>query len=171
MNRTESLPPNKLQRAINQTKGFPSFMRPWMVDKAIGRTVKLVGTCKVHFEEMTSERLVVTLKNRKRVQNHLGQIHAAAMILLAETATGLLVGMNIPDDRIPLIKDLNTRFLRRTEGDMKAVATLSHEQIDLIHDTEKGETLVSVSVTDATGEEVIACEALWAWIPKKKIKG
>lgn len=170
MSVTENRSPNKLQRAIHKTQKFPNALRPWLIDKAIGNTVKLVGTCQVHFEEVSTQQFVVTLKNRKKVQNHLGQIHAAAMILLAETATGLLVGMNIPDDRIPLIKSLDTRFLRRTEGDMKAVAVLHPDQIDLIHQTEKGETKVEVTVTDATGEEVIACDALWAWVPKKKIK-
>ena len=160
--------PNRLTRTLEKLDGFPAFLRPWFRDKAIGNVVKLVGTSQVHFAEMTHHRLVCQLKNRKKVRNHIGQIHAAAMILLAETATGILVGMNIPDDKIPLIKSLNTKFVRRTQGDMKAIATLSDEQIQVLYNEDKGEFIVPVKVTDETGEEVIECEALWAWIPKER---
>lgn len=160
--------PNKLNRALKKLEAYPKFLQPWLLDKAIGNTVKLVGTSQVHFDEITNHRLICSLKNRKKIRNHIGQIHAAAMILLAETATGILVGMNIPDSKIPLIKTLNTRFVRRTLGAMKAEATLTDEQIALIHEEDKGETWVKVKVTDETGEEVIECEALWAWILKEK---
>ena len=159
--------PNKLARTIAKLDKLPAFMRPWALDKAIGNTVKLVGTAGIHFETLTNHELVATQKNVVKMRNHIGQIHAAAMILLAETATGILVGMNIPDNKLPLIKSLDTKFVRRTQGDMKAVATLTDEQIELIHSTDKGETIVPVKVTDATGEEVIEVEALWAWILKK----
>lgn len=160
--------PNRLMRALAKIEQYPKFMHSWMIDKAIGRAVKLVGTSQIHFEEIANHQLVCSIKNRTKVRNHIGQIHAAAMILLAETATGILVGVNIPDTKIPLIKSLNTKFVRRTLGDMKAVATLTDEQIKLIHSEDKGETYVNVKVTDETGEEVIECEALWAWILKEK---
>ena len=166
MNQTK---PNRMARALAKANKAPAFLRPWLVDRALGNAVKLVGTCGLHFDKIDKHEFIVTVKNKTKVQNHIGQIHAATMILLAETATGLLVGYNMPDDKIPLIKSLNTRFLRRTEGSMKAVAQLSDDQIAMIHREDKGETLVPVVVTDATGEEVISCEALWAWIPKKRM--
>lgn len=164
----EDIKPNKLTRALKKLEKYPKFLRAWMIDKAIGRAVKLVGTCQVHFEEISHHRLVTSLKNRTKVQNHIGQIHAASMILLAETATGILVGMNLPDSKLPLIKTLNTKFVRRTLGEMKAIATLTDEQIQIIHAEDKGEIWVDVKVTDETGEEVIECQALWAWILKEK---
>lgn len=160
--------PNKLTRTLSKIDGAPGFLRPWLLDKAIGNTVKLVGTAGIHFEKLTHHELIAIQPNKVKMRNHIGQVHAAAMILLAETATGILVGMNIPDDKLPLIKSLNTRFVRRTEGDLKAIAHLTDEQIAYIHAEDKGETLVNVKVTDSTGEEVIEVEALWAWIPKKR---
>jgi acyl-coenzyme A thioesterase PaaI-like protein len=108
------------------------------------------------------------VENVEKVRNHIGQVHAAAMILLAETVTGIVVGMNIPDDKIPLIKSLNTRFVRRTEGRITAAATLTDAQIQHIETVDKGDVPVAVTVTDATGEEVILVEAVWAWIPKRR---
>ncbi|MPQ72105.1 DUF4442 domain-containing protein, partial [Pseudomonas sp. MWU12-2323] len=65
-------------------------------------------------------------------------------------------------------KSMKVNYVRRSQGDMRAVASLSLEQIQLMHDTEKGEVLVPVQVTDESGEAPIECEMLWAWIPKKR---
>jgi acyl-coenzyme A thioesterase PaaI-like protein len=128
----------------------------------------MVGAARIRFEKMTDTEVVLTLRNRRRMRNHIGQIHAAAMTLLAETATGMLAGMNVPDDKMPLIKLFTVRFARRTQGALKAVATLSAEQQEQMRSTDKGETLVTVRVTDETGEEVIVCEMLWAWTLRRR---
>jgi acyl-coenzyme A thioesterase PaaI-like protein len=138
-----------------------------VISKIFGRVVPLVGTASLRYEELTPERVVVSIRNRRPVQNHINGVHAAAMALLAETATGFAVGMNLPDDKLPLIKTLKVDYLKRTRGDMRAVATLTKEQMQLIRTTPKGETLVPVLVTDESGEEPIRCEMLWAWVPKK----
>ena len=36
-----------------------------------------------------------------QVQNHIKGVHACAMALLAESATGAVFGMNVPDSAIP----------------------------------------------------------------------
>ncbi len=159
---------NGLNRSVNSAKKFPSFLQSWILDMAIGRTVKFVGTSGIHFEKMTCNEVVVSLKNRSKVQNHIHQVHAAATTLLAETATGMAVGMNIPDDKIPLMKNLSVKFIKRSRGAQTAVASLTNEQIKNIRTKEKGDVSVAIKVTDETGEEVILAEMNWAWIPKNK---
>ena len=100
---------NNLARTVNKVKNYPK----WLLSFLIGRTVRFVGTAGISFEEMTTERVVASIENKPKNRNHIGQIHAAPMILLAETATGMLVGMNIPDNKIPLIKSIKTNFVRR----------------------------------------------------------
>ncbi len=155
---------NRLAKTVQKLEKYPKFALSY----AIGRTVKFVGTSGVQFEEMTTDRVIVTLKNKKKVRNHIGQIHAAAMVLLAETATGMVVGMNLPDDKIPLIKSLKTNFVRRSKGAMRAEAWLDETQKQRILTEEKGDVLVNVKVTDESGESPIECEMLWAWIPKRR---
>ena len=38
-----------------------------------------------------------------QVQNHIKGVHACAMALLAESATGAVFGMNVPDSAIPYV--------------------------------------------------------------------
>ncbi|HKK76410.1 MAG TPA: DUF4442 domain-containing protein [Saprospiraceae bacterium] len=155
---------NRLEKRIQQIKNYPT----WLFSALIGRAVPFTGTASIQYEKMSQEEVIVSLQNRRKVRNHIGQIHAAGMILLAETATGMVVGMNIPDDKIPLIKSMKTDFVKRSTGAMRAVAHLSANQIERIKTLEKGEVQVPVIVTDETGVEPVLVEAIWAWIPKKK---
>jgi acyl-coenzyme A thioesterase PaaI-like protein len=157
---------NYLERTVNKFKTYPS----WVLSFVIGRFVKLTGTAGISYDHMSKEKVVVSLKNRPKVRNHIGQIHAAAMMLLAETATGMAMGMFVPDDKLPLIKYMNSKFVRRSQGRMQAEAWLDEDQKALILSEEKGDILVQVKITDESGEEPIICECCWAWVPKKKKK-
>lgn len=130
----------------------------------------MVGSAKIRYQEVSASKVVVSMANHKAMQNHIGQIHACAMALLAETATGFVTAMNVPDSAVVLIKSLKVDFKRPTKGAMTAVATLTPEQQQLMQSSEKGETLVQVIVTDETGEAPIQCEMLWAWIAKNQLK-
>lgn len=130
----------------------------------------MVGSAKIRYQEVSASKVVVSMANHKAMQNHIGQIHACAMALLAETATGFVTAMNVPDSAVVLIKSLKVDFKRPTKGAMTAVATLTPEQQQLMQSSEKGETLVQVIVTDESGEAPIQCEMLWAWIAKNQLK-
>jgi acyl-coenzyme A thioesterase PaaI-like protein len=54
------------------------------------------------------------LKNYRQAQNDIGSVHAAAMALLAESSTGFIVGINLPGDRLPLIKRMDLNYVKRT---------------------------------------------------------
>jgi acyl-coenzyme A thioesterase PaaI-like protein len=160
--------PNQLSRNVAQFKRVPAFMQPWLTSFMLGNVVPLVGTAGLRFEEISRERVVVSIRNRRKVQNHIKGVHAAGMALLAETATGFCVGMNVPDDKLPLIKSMKVSYLKRAQGDMKAVAQLRPEQIQQILTQDKGDVTVPVIITDESGQEPIQCEMIWAWVPKKR---
>jgi len=160
--------PNQLSRTVAKFQGLPGKLSPWLTSFILGNVVPLVGTASLRFEEISSERVVVSIRNRRKVQNHIKGVHAAAMALLAETATGFCVGMNVPDDKLPLIKTLKVDYLKRSVGDMKAVAELRPDQIQQILTQDKGEVTVPVRITDESGQEPIQCEMVWAWVPKKR---
>ncbi|MDO8415669.1 MAG: DUF4442 domain-containing protein [Agitococcus sp.] len=159
---------NQLQRVVESSKWLPANIRATVVSKILGKVVPYVGTTGLLYEEISSERVIVSIRNQHKVQNHIKNVHAAAMALLAETATGFVVGINLPDDKLPLIKSLKVDFYKRTQGDMRAVATLTPEDVARITTEPKGELWVPVTVTDESGNEPIKCEMLWAWVPKAK---
>ncbi|CAM9452164.1 unnamed protein product, partial [Laminaria digitata] len=139
--------------------------------------VKLAGTVGVRVEELTPRRSVVKIANARKAskkklpryaQNHIGGIHACGMALAAESATGILLGMSVPDSRMPLCKSMAVDFTQIAKGGVAAVATLTEEQLADIEGKEKGEAKIEVTVTDESGKEPIQAQFVWAWIPKRR---
>lgn len=161
---------NRLSKLVNATSKLPKGIQSTILSKAFGRVVPMVGTAKLRYVEITPSRVEVKVENNKNIQNHIGQVHACAMALVAETATGFVTGMNIPDSCIVLIKHMNIQFKRPSKGGLTAVATLTDEQRKMMQESEKGETLVHVIVKDESGQEPIQCEMLWAWVAKSHLK-
>jgi len=90
------------------------------------------------------------------------------MALAAESATGILIGMNVPDTHVPLIKQMKVDYLRRCQGSIRAEATLSDEDYKRIHEEDKGEVWVQCKVEDESGKEPIKAQMLWAWVTKQR---
>lgn len=162
--------PNRLQRSLGRLGFLPGPLRRMARNLVLRRAVPLTGTAGLDFRELSAQRSEIRIANRKAVQNHIGGVHAAAMTLVAETATGMVVGMNVRDDCLPLCKGLRVRFRKRSTGALTAVATLSAEQREILQSDTKGEVNVAVTVTDEAGEQPIECEFVWAWIPKEKTR-
>ncbi|WP_425918803.1 DUF4442 domain-containing protein [Acinetobacter sp. TSRC1-2] len=162
-------PTNRLSKLVKATSKLPKGIRSTLWSKAFGRVVPMVGSANIRYLDVNHAKVVVKIENHRAMQNHIGQVHACAMALIAETATGFVTGMNVPDSCIVLIKSLKVDFKRPSKGAMIATATLTDDQQKLMQSTEKGETLVTVKVTDESGEEPIQCEMLWAWVSKSQL--
>ena len=161
---------NRLSKLVKATAKLPKGIRSTLWSKAFGRIVPMVGSANIRYLEVSHAKVVVKIENHRAMQNHIGQVHACAMALIAETATGFVVAMNVPDTSIVLIKSLHMDYKRPSKGDMKAVATLTAEQIKEIETTDKGETTVAVTITDEAGQEPVKGEMVWAWVSKDRLK-
>ena len=159
---------NKLNTIVSNINKLPEMVRASALTTFFGKMVKFTGTAGIKIEELNEQRAVISLKNKKSVQNHIGSVHAVASILIAESASGYVVGMNIPDSSVTVIKTIKAEYVKRAKGDMKAIATLTKAQLHEMHSQEKGETSVKVTVTDGEGKEPIIMEMIWAWTPKKR---
>lgn len=161
---------NRLSKLVKASSRLPQGIRTALLSKTFGRVVPMVGSARIRYEQVSHDQVMVSMANHKAMQNHIGQVHACAMALLAETATGFVTAMNVPDSAVVLIKSIKIDYKRPTQGAMRAVATLTNEQQQLMQSTDKGETLVQVIITDESGEAPIQCEMLWAWIAKSQLK-
>ena len=159
---------NRLSKLVKATSKFPQGIRSTLWSKAFGRIVPMVGTANIRYLAVDQHHVVVRIENQRNMQNHIKGVHAAAMALLAETATGFLTGLHVPDHRILLIKSLHVDYLKVAQGGLTATASLSPEQQKFIAEQEKGELLIPVTVIDDAGNEPIQCQMLWAWLPKRK---
>ena len=158
---------NPLRKFHDKVNQYPQWLTRRLLTWAFRFNVKLAGTAKIEILESDGKSVLFRQRNYKRVQNHIGSIHAAGMALLAESATGFVTGINLPGDKLPLIKRMDLKYVKRATGDMTARAWLTDEQIEKMQTEEKGDVIVNVEVTDALGVVPIECEMEWAWISKK----
>lgn len=159
---------NRLSRSVHKLDRLSPGLRLSLITWLFGGTVRFVRTAGLRFQELGEERAVLVIPNRRRVQNHIHTVHAAAVALLGETATGAVFGMSVPDDRIPLLKSMRVNYQKRSRGALRAEATLPLEARLRIRKDEKGEVSIPVRITDETGEPTVDAEYIWAWRPKKK---
>lgn len=70
--------------------------------------------------------------------------------------------MNVPDDRVPLLKSITVDYQRRIQGNLKAEANLTVEQIKLIKQYEKGDITVPVitRMIQCNNQSSVKCNGL-----------
>lgn len=160
--------PNQLSRAVARLASLPPWLRRFAITRAFTSRVKFAGTGRVQILELEEGRAVLQMRNVRKVQNHIGTIHASAMGLLAESATGIVLGMTLPDSKIPLMKATQIDYVRRANGTLRAEATLPPDLRARVLNEDKGDFAVPVRVTDEDGQEPIKARMVWAWVPKKR---
>ena len=159
---------NKLSGIVHKLQRLPSFCHRFLLSQLFGRTIKFAGTAGVQVLALDHQHATLRIANRSKVQNHIGGVHAAAMALLGESASGFLLGMHVPDDRIPLLKTMTVHYVKRATGNLTATAKLTEEQIAAICHHEKGEVTIRVEILDSLGIAPVQAEFVWAWIPKAR---
>ena len=160
---------NKLNRSINKLENFPVWLKYKVLNYLIGKQVRYIATSNVRIDFLSCQKVILSLENKPKVRNHIKQIHASAAALIAEASTGIVLSMNIPDDKLILMKQMDVKYLKRYKGKLTGEATMDLTQISSVINDEKGEFIVPVKITDVTGEQVLDCKMNWAWIPKKII--
>lgn len=158
---------NRFSTIVTKIYKAPTFLHSFLLTKLFSTTVKYAGTTGVKINAVSNNKVLVSLKNRKPVQNHIGGVHAIAAALLAESATGIVFGMNVPDSKVPLLKSMTIHYQRRMQGNLTAEASLTAEQIAQIEQDEKGDMKVDVVIRDESDQEPIICCMDWAWVTKR----
>jgi len=157
---------SRIAASVDKVNRLPLFMRNKVFNLMIGRVVPFVGTSGLRIDKATNNEWVATLANRRKVQNHLKQIHACGMVLIAETIGVMIMAMNLPNDRIPLVKKIEADFIKRSTGSMTGVVSVNDAQIQMIQDEPKGEIELDIVITDEVEVVPIIVKVTAAWIPK-----
>ena len=60
---------NQLKRVVESSKWLPANVRATVVSKILGKVVPYVGTSGLLYEEISSERVIVSIRNQHKVQS------------------------------------------------------------------------------------------------------
>jgi uncharacterized protein (TIGR00369 family) len=103
----------------------------------------------------------------RRVQNHIGTVHAVAAVLLAETAGGLAFALALPAGRVPVVKSLSMDYQRKFKGKLNATARVRPEDALRMRAEERGELAIEICLRDETGLNPALCQFIYAWHPPR----
>ncbi len=160
---------NQMYLNIQALSTLPEEIRMDKQTQAMSQFVPFLATTGIQFDVLSRECVTVSIQNETKVQNHIKGIHACVMATLAETATGFVMSLNIPDNKLPLLKSMQVDYNRVAKGNMQATAHLTNEQVALMCDEERGHFVIECHVSDEKpdDEPPVVVTMTWAWVPKR----
>jgi len=117
----------------------------------------------------------IRVPNRRALHNHLGGVHAGALVTAGETPAGLLVLKTFPFHRYRIImKDLSVRYERQARTDVVGEARLDPAALDQARAAlDRGEApLVPVEtvLSEPSGERLAVVQTTWQVKPWSKVR-
>ena len=102
----------------------------------------------------------VEMRDRRRVANHLGSIHAIALANIGEFTGGLAMTATAPPNVRSILVKLEVDYLKKARG---RVVAECHCTVPTVHETMN--QLITTTVRDAGGDDVARVTATWRLSP------
>ena len=102
----------------------------WLFSRLVCRQAPYFRTIAPLIEELAPGRCVVRLRDRRRVHNHIGTVHAIALCNAAELAGGLATDAAIAPNQRWIPKGMTVRYLRKATGTLTATASVTAPAAD-----------------------------------------
>ena len=130
----------------------------WM----LGRRIPYTGTISPRIQELSPGYAKITIRDRRRVRNHLRSVHAGALLNLGELATGLALSSGLPGDARSIPTGLSIEYRKKARGTITA---------ECRHPTGGGnehrDERIHADLTDESGDLVARVTARWRVGPRK----
>jgi acyl-coenzyme A thioesterase PaaI-like protein len=117
---------------------------------------------------------ILSLPADTKYHNHLGTVHASALLSLAEATSGefLITRLGGTDGLIPVVRRLEAKFKKPGFGKLFSRVTTSDEAITKLLEefNRKGRALIEVSVDVVSADDTVLLSANIEWfIVKQKL--
>ncbi|GAB3104230.1 hotdog fold domain-containing protein [Lysobacter terrae] len=137
----------------------------WLFSRAVCLRAPYFATIAPRFVALEPGRCEVTIKDRRRVHNHIGTVHAIALCNLAELSAGVMTEASLPATMRWIPKGMTVEYLKKARGTMHATAT---PDVAIAESANGYDLPVTVSVRDPQGEEVFRARIMMWLSPKSR---
>lgn len=136
----------------------------WIFSRLVCLKAPYFATIAPRFVALEPGRCVVRIRDRRRVHNHIGTVHAIALCNMAELSAGVMTDVTIPAGLRWIPKGMTVEYLKKAVGTMHAVAT---PETGLPAPGEAAEWPVVVEVNDGSGETVFRAR-VQMWVSPRR---
>lgn len=135
----------------------------WLFSRAVCLRAPYFATIAPRFVALEPGRCEVQIRDRRRVHNHIGTVHAIALCNLAELSAGVMTEASLPASMRWIPKGMSVEYLKKARGTMHANAT---PDIPIVESATGYELPVTISVRDPRGDEVFRAR-ITMWLSPK----
>ena len=144
----------RLRRAWSSLSPKPGGK--WLFSRLVGRMAPYSGSVGALVAELRPGHATVVLSDRRKVRNHLGSIHAIALMNLGELATGLATVATLPAESRSILTGLSMEYLKKARGTITAVC-----DVTIPETVQRAEHTVAGTLVDSSGDVVARVTARW----------
>lgn len=131
----------------------------WLFSRAVCLKAPYFSTISPRFVSLEPGRCEVRIRDRRRVHNHIGTVHAIALCNLAELSAGVMTDASLPASMRWIPKGMTVEYLKKAKGTLHGVAT---PDAALVEASAGYDLPVTVVVTDSSGDTVFRARiAMW----------
>lgn len=153
--RPVSSPARRLARLWRRLSPLPGGRR--LFSRILGLMVPYSGSIGARIEVLEPGHCRATLRDRRAVRQHLGSVHAVALVNLGELTSGLALTMALPDGVRGIVTSLQADYLKKARGTLTAEARVAIP----VPGAEPLDHQVETVIADGAGEPVCRVRTLW----------